>query len=147
MTTEILSSQECLRLLGTQQVGRLAVLAGQHPMVVPVNYAIDGDVVVFRSAPGTKLRAAQDRNVAFEVDEIDLEKRQGWSVLVTGQAEIVTDEHDPTLVSRTKALPIDPLEPDGKETWVRILIAGISGRRISGESLAPIAVPSEVWLG
>jgi uncharacterized protein len=147
MTTEILSSEECLHLLASQQVGRLAVLAGQYPMVVPVNYAIDGDVIVFRSGPGTKLRAAQHRNVAFEVDEIDLDERHGWSVLATGQAEIVTDDHDPSLVSRTKALPIDPLESDEKETWVRILVASVSGRRISGDSLRTIEVPSEVWLG
>jgi hypothetical protein len=147
MTTEILSRQECLHLLASQQVGRLAVVVGQSPMVVPVNYAIDGDVVVFRSGPGTKLSAAQHRNVAFEVDQIDLHERQGWSVLVTGVAEIVADQDDPDLASRTKALPVEPLEREGKDIWVRIRAAAVSGRRITGDALATIEVPAEVWLG
>ena len=146
MTTEVLSSQECLRLLGSQHVGRLAVIAEEYPMVVPVNYAIDGEVIVFRSGPGTKLTAAQHRNVAFEVDAIDLEKRQGWSVLVAGVAEIVSDD-DPDSASRTKSLRVDPLEREGKDIWVRIRAAAVSGRRITGDALAPIEVPSEVWLG
>ncbi len=147
MTTEILTLEECLHLLRSQRVGRLAVVAGQYPLVVPVNYAIDGDVIVFRTGPGTKLSAAHHRNVAFQVDEIDLDHRRGWSVLVTGMAEVVTEKHDSQTISRTKALSIDPLEDSPKETWVRILVAAISGRRIAGESLAEIEVPSEIWLG
>ena len=147
MTTEILTPNECLQLLGTEHVGRLAVTAGDYPLVVPVNYALDGDVIVFRSGPGTKLRAAQHRNVAFEGDHIDLAQRRGWSVLVTGTADVVTADHDPDVVSRTTATPVEPIDPVGKETWVRVLAANISGRRVSGESLASIDVPPDVWLG
>lgn len=147
MTTEVLSPPECRSLLGSHRVGRLAVIAGDYPMVVPVNYAVDGDVIVFRSGPGTKLEAAQRCNVAFEVDHIDLDHREGWSVLVTGRAEVVTEDHDPALVARTTALQVDPLDPTGKEAWVRILVTSISGRRLSGDALSPLPVPSEVWLG
>ena len=70
---------ECYRLLRTQQVGRLAVNAEHHPLVFPVNYGMDGDTIVLRTAPGTKLSAAAHANVTFEVDSIDQVARRGWS--------------------------------------------------------------------
>ena len=131
MTTEILGTEECERLLASQQVGRLAVVVDRYPMVFPVNFSIDGDAVVFRAAPGTKLTAAQHHNVGFQVDSIDLVRRTAWSVLLTGMAEIVTDDHDESTIARSRSLPIDPLEGGEKDTWVRIIRHSISGRRIS----------------
>jgi nitroimidazol reductase NimA-like FMN-containing flavoprotein (pyridoxamine 5'-phosphate oxidase superfamily) len=89
---------ECYRLLRTQQVGRLAVNAEHHPLVFPVNYGMDGDTIVLRTAPGTELSAAAHANVTFEVDSIDQVARRGWSVLVRALAEEVTDAHGPDLV-------------------------------------------------
>jgi nitroimidazol reductase NimA-like FMN-containing flavoprotein (pyridoxamine 5'-phosphate oxidase superfamily) len=133
MTTEVLDRDECMRLLATQPVGRLAVVAGQYPMVVPVNFALDRGIIVFRSGPGIKLDAAQHRNVAFQVDEIDLGQRSGWSVLVTGMAEVVSDSHAPELIERTEALRIEPFDERTKDQWVRIIPNEVSGRRIAPE--------------
>lgn len=139
MPTEILDTGECERLLATQQVGRLAVVVDRYPIVFPVNFALDGGTIVFRAGAGTKLTAAQHRNVSFQVDQIDLVRRTAWSVLVTGMAEAVTDEHDVTLVERSRSLHIEPLEAGLKDHWVRIIPASISGRRITGEeSLEPL---------
>lgn len=139
MPTEVLDRSECERLLATQQVGRLAVVVDRYPMVFPVNFALDNGTVVFRAGDGTKLTAAQHQNVGFQVDQIDLVRRTAWSVLVTGMAEAVTDEHDVTLAERTRSLPIEPFEAGRKEHWVRIIPASISGRRITGEeSLEPL---------
>src|SRR3954451_18755334 len=88
-----LGADECYRLLATQQIGRLGVNAEHYPLIFPVNYALDHDVIVVRTHPGTKLTAADHANVTFEVDEIDQRARTGWSVLVRGLAEEVTSAH------------------------------------------------------
>lgn len=62
---------ECLALLRSAEVGRLAVGDGGQPLVFPVNFAMAGESPVFRTAPGTKLQA-EGRRVCFEVDEVDL---------------------------------------------------------------------------
>jgi nitroimidazol reductase NimA-like FMN-containing flavoprotein (pyridoxamine 5'-phosphate oxidase superfamily) len=137
--TEVLDRSECERLLASQQVGRLAVVVDRYPMVFPVNFAVDNGTIVFRAGRGSKLTAAQHQNVGFQVDEVDVPARTAWSVLVTGMAETVGDEHDATLVARSRALAIDPLEPGSKDHWVRIIPASMSGRRISGgASLTPL---------
>ena len=59
-------------------------------MIFPVNYAIDGEAILIRTEPGTKLPAADYANVTFEVDDVDRQTRSGWSVLVREVAEEVT---------------------------------------------------------
>ena len=81
---EIIDPDECRRLLGTDEVGRLAVIDGGSPAIFPVNYVVDGDSVVFRTATGTKLDAGTRHPVAFEIDDFDRESRTGWSVVVSG---------------------------------------------------------------
>lgn len=90
-----LSRQECLRLLRTKHVGRLAYVArGETPDIVPVNYVMDGaDRILIRTGPGPKLQAAaRSAVVAFEVDEIDEHARIGWSVVVAAQASVVSPQ-------------------------------------------------------
>ncbi len=36
---QVLSADECYRLLATQQIGRLGVNAEHYPLIFPVNYA------------------------------------------------------------------------------------------------------------
>ena len=69
-----------------QDVGRLVVVDNGRPLIFPVNYALDGEAPVFRTASGTKLWASTHAPVAFEVDSIDREARSGWSVVVHGIA-------------------------------------------------------------
>jgi hypothetical protein len=88
-----LAAEECYRLLATHEIGRLGVNAEHYPLIFPVNYALDRDVIIIRTHPGTKLSAAGHANVTFEVDEIDRRTRSGWSVLVRGLAEEVTSAH------------------------------------------------------
>ncbi|MGH9248153.1 MAG: pyridoxamine 5'-phosphate oxidase family protein [Acidimicrobiales bacterium] len=52
---EVIQCDECLRLLAGDEIGRLAVISGNTPIVLPVNYALDGETVVFRTDSGTKL--------------------------------------------------------------------------------------------
>jgi nitroimidazol reductase NimA-like FMN-containing flavoprotein (pyridoxamine 5'-phosphate oxidase superfamily) len=119
---EPLSKAECLELLATASVGRVAVaLPGGPPLVLPVNYALDGEVVVFRSDPGSKLDALREHPASFQVDRIDPFHRTGWSVLVQGFAY----ETSPADVE------VEPWDAGPKAHWVRIYAGGITGRRLT----------------
>ena len=109
-------------------VGRLAVVEDDGPLVLPVNFAMIEDRIVFRSGAGTKLEAAlRHAKVAFEIDHINHEARTGWSVLVRGRAEVVTS------TSHLFALDHVALQPFGradKAHWVMIHPETITGRRV-----------------
>lgn len=129
---------ECRALLARHRVGRVAVVDGDLPMVVPVNFVLDGDEVVFRTGRGSKLDAAlQGAGVAFEIDGFDERNRTGWSVLVRGYARQVTDRDER---SRLQELPLVPWAPGEKPHYVRIRAAQVTGRRISLPDL-----PSDSW--
>lgn len=125
-----LSSSQCYDLLQTARYGRLGLVAEHYPLIIPINYAMDGGVIVFRSGPGTKLTNAEQANVTFQVDEIDQQRHSGWTVLVRGQAEEVTAGHSDDLVERTKATGLQPWIPGTDFRWVRIIPHAIAGRRI-----------------
>ena len=125
---EVLDREESLRRLGEQRVGRLATVGGGGVEIFPVNYALDGDVVVFRSAGGTKVRLAQRAEVAFEIDEIDPDSRTGWSVVVHGHVDEVPD-HLAEGYART--IGVDPWADGEKPHVLRIRPTAITGRRIA----------------
>jgi nitroimidazol reductase NimA-like FMN-containing flavoprotein (pyridoxamine 5'-phosphate oxidase superfamily) len=89
-----LERAECLRLLRSRSIGRLAYVARAGvPDIVPVNYAVEGEDVVIRTGPGPKLQAAERRElVAFEVDDLDDARHTGWSVVVVGKARRLTEQ-------------------------------------------------------
>jgi nitroimidazol reductase NimA-like FMN-containing flavoprotein (pyridoxamine 5'-phosphate oxidase superfamily) len=128
---EVLSTEACERLLEQSQIGRLAVQSGGAPEVFPVNYAVDEGAVVFRTDDGLKLTLAERADVTFEVDGIDAEAREGWSVVIKGRAEEVTVYDRPALRERVSSLLLFPWAEGDKSHWVRIVPRQISGRRIS----------------
>jgi nitroimidazol reductase NimA-like FMN-containing flavoprotein (pyridoxamine 5'-phosphate oxidase superfamily) len=140
-TMESLPADECFRLLATHEIGRIGVNAEHYPLILPVNYAVDGTTLVIRTHPGTILRAAEHANVTFEVDEIDRFTRSGWSVLVRGQAEEVGPEHRAEIVARTLATEVEPWAPGDHGHWVRLIVHDISGRRIVRGQLPPPVDP------
>lgn len=124
---EVLQREECLRLLATANFGRVALHSKALPIVLPVNYALGEHGIVFRTARGTKLAAAASNAiVAFEVDEIDVIRHTGWSVLVTGLAREITDSAELDDVSR---LPLDHWAPATANHFVCISMELVSGRR------------------
>jgi nitroimidazol reductase NimA-like FMN-containing flavoprotein (pyridoxamine 5'-phosphate oxidase superfamily) len=121
---EELEHDECLKLVSSMSIGRIAVaLDDAAPLVVPVNYVLDGDVVVFRSGPGSKLHALRDQPVSFQVDLIDAFHRTGWSVLIRGLAQEAT-------AHEVEHLIIEPWAPGDKQHWIRVLPVSITGRTI-----------------
>jgi nitroimidazol reductase NimA-like FMN-containing flavoprotein (pyridoxamine 5'-phosphate oxidase superfamily) len=129
ITLEVLDRAECLRLLETVPVGRLAVTIGALPAILPVNFAIVGDRIVVRTVPGTKLDAAtMHAVVAFEADSYAPDGSSGWSVMVQGLCSEVVEPAELT------ALGASPLRAwafdEGAATrFVRIDLSFVSGRR------------------
>jgi nitroimidazol reductase NimA-like FMN-containing flavoprotein (pyridoxamine 5'-phosphate oxidase superfamily) len=125
---EVMDRDECLRLLEAEVVGRLAVVEDGRPVILPVNYAMDGERIVFRTADGTKLDAVvRGGAAAFEIDHTDRIYQTGWSVLVSGRAEVITDDRE---LERARALPLRPWSSHEKSNWVAIHPQTITGRRI-----------------
>ena len=125
---EVLDRAECVRLLGTRSLGRIALSVDALPTVLPVNYVlVDDDMVVIRTRRGTRLsRATRNTVVAFEVDDFDEEWGEGWSVMVRGIAREVRPEAAPP--PRTTVWPWQ----DVAETrLVGISLDLVSGRRLS----------------
>jgi uncharacterized protein len=100
MTTDhlgitVLSTNACFDLLRGQTIGRLAVSIRDHPDIFPINYVVDRGGIVFRTAEGTKLAASVlGRGVAFEVDGLDDEAGEAWSVIVKGHAVEIDGMYD-----------------------------------------------------
>ncbi len=125
---ESLSRAECLELLATEEIGRLAFVVDGRPRITPVNYRVVDDTVVFVSRPGAKLDAAiQQQPVVFEVDSIETWAHAGWSVLVQGVASVLGD--DTAIVGPVSRLP-HPWAPADQHSLVRVVPDEITGRRV-----------------
>lgn len=125
---EVLSEEHCLQLLASRDLGRVALALGDQPEVFPVNYATDGKIVIFRTSRGTKLDKATEGRLAFEVDDWDAQTGVGWSVMLKGVAEEVTDSIDP-FASALRTRHVRPLASGERELWIAIYPSEISGRR------------------
>jgi nitroimidazol reductase NimA-like FMN-containing flavoprotein (pyridoxamine 5'-phosphate oxidase superfamily) len=128
---EWIDRDECLDLLAGDVVGRLAVVHGHTPAIFPVNYVMDGDNIVFRTDPGTKLDAAERASACFEIDGIDRASRAGWSVVATGRLEEVTP-YDTRTGRRVQSLHVDPWAGGAKTHWMRLIPESVTGRRLCG---------------
>jgi uncharacterized protein len=125
---EALPFDECLELLGSVPLGRIGFYADGEIVILPVNHAVDGQDVVFRTAPGSKLTSAGEQGpVTFEADQFDSRTQAGWSVLVTGRATMVYDEAE---IRGLEKLGLEPW-PHGvtHEFWIRIRPTSVTGRR------------------
>jgi len=142
---DLIPVEECYELLATHEVGRLGVSTERCPIIIPVNYGIDGQTVIIRTHPGTTLTAAEHATVAFEVDEIDQRTRSGWSVLVQGQAEQLTGAHGAETIFRTLAHGTQPWAPGDYGVWLRVTPQEVTGRRIVPGRL-PWAIDDRAYL-
>lgn len=124
----ILSREECLHLLHSSHLGRVGVSLDALPVILPVQYAMLDDAIVFRTGIGTKLDAAlRGAVVAFEIDSVDPLYHRGWSVVVTGRSLEVTDADE---VRRCERLPLRPWLPGEPDRFVKVTTDVLSGRMI-----------------
>ena len=126
-----LPEDEAWGFLRAQGLGRLAYHLVGEVHVVPVNYAVTGHRIAFRTAPGSKLLGVvMDDDVAFEVDE-----RRATSVVARGRATLLRDSE----ADAAQALPIRSWVPTDKDEVVAIDVREISGRtfRLERDDAAP----------
>ncbi len=94
-------------------------------MILPVNYRLAGETIVFRVDPASVLaELAEPREVAFEVDDVDPVTATAWSVLVRGTTR--------------RADELDPVAPAAWAGGARSLVIALdphhhSGRSVSGD--------------
>jgi nitroimidazol reductase NimA-like FMN-containing flavoprotein (pyridoxamine 5'-phosphate oxidase superfamily) len=121
-----LSREECLALLrGNLYLGRIGYVVDGVPVIVPVNFVVDGDTVVFCTAKRSKLSWLSNHSrIAFQADQGHPLDESGWSVLIRGTAHEISD---PAEVRNLRRGPRSWAVPS-TERWVRITIDQISGR-------------------
>jgi nitroimidazol reductase NimA-like FMN-containing flavoprotein (pyridoxamine 5'-phosphate oxidase superfamily) len=131
---EKLDEAECLRLIAPGGVGRIAFSSPLGIAVLPVNYRLHEGSIVFRTAQdspmGEDLRtgiAGAEFKVAFEVDQVDMAVREGWSVLIQGAAHHVDSE---TERATARQSGVQPWPGGRREHFVQIIPSHITGRRI-----------------
>jgi nitroimidazol reductase NimA-like FMN-containing flavoprotein (pyridoxamine 5'-phosphate oxidase superfamily) len=125
---QTLTAAECHDLLSPGGVGRVAFTAADGPVVLPVNYVMAGQTVIFRTAPDTLVAGYLDGPAGFEVDRLDEAVSRGWSVLVTGRAVRVTSEAEVRHLEQHAS--VRPWAGGARDVYVRIIPRKITGRRI-----------------
>jgi hypothetical protein len=131
---EVLDRTECLELLASVDVGRLAWACVDGCVEVrPVNFVLSGDDIVIRCRAGAMLDAVRSgRTVTFEADELEPALRAGWSVLVVGTAREISPDAD----GGRWAAPAAPWAGGPRPHIVHIHGEEVAGRRLR---LTPVA--------
>jgi len=135
---EELTEQECLTLIARGGIGRIAYAGRYGQTVLPVNYQLLDNTIVFRTGEDspleedlqTGIRHAEFQ-VAFEIDEINLAEKDGWSVLVQGPAHHIDSDAERAAAHQTG---VQPWSGGAKEHYIRIVPTRITGRRIHAAS-------------
>ena len=120
-----LTRAQCIDRLRSSRIGRVAVTSRVLPAIVPVNYTVVGNALLFRTRPDGMLAKACDNTiVAFEADELGPEGGAGWSVLVVGAAELL---HGGAAV-RAAERGLVSAAGEGRSQFVSITMTKVTGR-------------------
>lgn len=120
----------CRTLLRSHHLGRIAFVdSAGLPTILPVNYCVNDDEVMFRTDTGEIFDGVPNHNVAFEVDGHDSDMRTGWSVLVRGSAHEVTGAEDILYEMHASDMP-PTWVPGPRRRLLAIRPTSISGRQI-----------------
>ncbi len=131
---EELDEADCLTLIAPGGIGRIAYPGRYGQTVLPVNYQLLDNTIVFRTGEDSPLEEDlqtgirhAEYQVAFEIDEINLAAKEGWSVLVQGPAHHVESDAERTAVRQSG---VEPWSGGAKEHYIRVVPTRITGRRI-----------------
>lgn len=103
----VLTEDECGYLPASRTLGRLVTVVAGQPEIFPVNFVVQRPTVLFRTAEGRKLLSSvMNERVAFEADDHDFD--EGWSVVVKGRADVMTDDADLQKAERAQLLSWTP---------------------------------------
>jgi len=125
---ETLDRDSCLDLIHRGGVGRVAFVDDRGPIALPVNFGLLEDSVIFHTGRG-RIRAAVDKvgMLGIEIDHLDATLGEGWSVLVTGEATVVTDAD---VLHRADELRIHSWIGGDRTATIQIMVGEVTGRRI-----------------
>jgi hypothetical protein len=136
---------EALSLLAGVSLGRIVFTENAMPAVRPASHLVDSDSIIALSHDGSAIVPAigerildiewgagpeRETVVAYEADDIDIDSRLGWSVVVTGPATPVTD---PVEIARY-ATVLTPWAVAGEGQLIRIHAGIITGYRLLNHS-------------
>lgn len=129
---EVLDAAACTEYLRTTSLGRLGFVSDGWPVVLPVNYQpIDDGGILIKSVEGGKTAIAETSGVVcFEIDGADEATRQGWSVVVHGELQIVRDA--PTLETAWRNDP-EPWLEGTSWRWLKLAPLSTTGRRLRAD--------------
>lgn len=115
---------ECLELVASVSVGRVAYADDEGPVVLPVNHVLDGESVLFRVSPDSQLakHLGEGQHASFQVDDFEDFSMSGWSVLVRGTTEWVAEVD-------SSSEPNAWAEGD-RSYHLRIVPTSVTGRRL-----------------
>lgn len=134
-----LSRAECLRLLATVQTGRIVFTIRALPAVRVMNFVLMGDLIIIRTAADSAVaQRAAGSVVAFEADHTDALTSSGWSVTVTGRAELVTDPHE---IAGYQSLPLVRWPQLGPEVFLRVRLEAIEGQQVANHAVVAAPAP------
>lgn len=123
-----LPPSECQRLLGLNDIGRLAWPTDEEVLVVPVNYTLDGIDIVLRTDPwGPIAQRAVGARASFQVDDLHRDGHIGWTVLAQVTPSLV---NDPAERHRLQRYELQPWAPGDRSCYVRLVITALSGRQL-----------------
>lgn len=119
-----LDPEECWELFAGAELGRLAYHLVDEVHIVPLNYVVDGESIVFLTTAGNKLLAAEmNAEVAFQIDWYG--EDSAWSALARGHLRHL----DEVAEDRLAELDLHPWVPTLKYDAIQLVPEKLSGRR------------------
>ena len=129
-----LSYDACEELLRSGSVGRVAVCTPTGPRIIPVNYTVLDEAILFRTSPHGLLGThAWSSPLAFEVDELDERAQRGWSVVATGHGSSVQESSEMAAIESLRPMwNPQPWAGGERPLLVRLRWDSLTGRRLGG---------------
>ncbi len=128
-----ISRSNCVELLRSHTVGRVAWQTVDGPEILPVNYVWYDDSVVFRTAPNGLLAGlVWATDVAFEIDELNPRHREGWSVVMHGRTQSVGNSE--RLAQLMAGGDVVPWAAGDRKVYVKITPTRLTGRQVRARS-------------
>ena len=120
--TEALEPEECRHLLASRRVARVAFVNGDDVVVLPVAFVVDdsGVLVFSTSSRGMLGRLVAGARVSVQLDDVEEDLQNGWSVLGFGRA----DRYEGS------AVPV-PWVPGHDDLRIGVTIETVTGRAVS----------------
>ncbi|MFZ2501426.1 MAG: pyridoxamine 5'-phosphate oxidase family protein [Nocardioides sp.] len=130
-----LSYETCHRLLQEGSVGRVAVCTPSGPRILPVNYTVADEAIVFRTTPYSVLGSVGgSMSLAFEVDSLDYRSHEGWSVVAIGRASVIHDAEE--IASLRAELDLETWATGSRQLYVKLPWDELTGRRVGHPAAA-----------